>query len=141
MTCQEPIVGGNCKLYYNSGTVASPTWVEISEIGDLSVPDFANTLAEIKTRASQWDAALPARKKLAVEFSYLYKADTTIWQFLRDMYWNSEIHEFAVADGDIATDRHRGAAVRCLRGKLPHHAKPGRGVHGGHRPTGPCLHV
>jgi hypothetical protein len=47
--------------------------------------------------------ALPARKKLAVEFSYLYKADTTIWQFLRDMYWNSEIHEFAVADGDIAT--------------------------------------
>jgi hypothetical protein len=103
MTCQEPIVGGDCKLYYNSGTVATPVWAEIAEIGDLSVADFSNSVAEVKTRASEWDAGLPARKKVAVEFSYLYKADTTVWEYLRDMFLNRTIAEFAVADGAIAT--------------------------------------
>jgi hypothetical protein len=103
MACEEPIVGGNCKMYYNSATYSSPTWVEMTEVGDVSIPDLGSNLAEINTRSSKWTRNLAGQMKLAVEFTYLYKADTTVFDFLRALFFSQGTNEFAVMDGAIAT--------------------------------------
>ena len=103
MACNVPIVGGKCKLYYNTGTYAIPVWVEITECGDVSIPDLGSNLAEINTRGSKWIKNLPAQMVMAVEFTYLYRADPTVFDFLRTAFFDQTTHEFAVMDGDIAT--------------------------------------
>lgn len=119
MACNEPIVGGKCKLYYNTATYAAPAWVEIIECGDVSIADLGSNLAEISTRGSKWVKNLPAQMVMAVEFTYLYKADPPVFDFLRQAFFNQTSHEFAVMDGDIATVGSEGLRLPAVIENFP----------------------
>lgn len=103
-----PIIGLDCKLYYNSATYGTPTWVEVSEIGDLTLPDFTLSLAEIKTRSSVYVKHLAGLKTLSVEFDYLYGAASTVFNYLRTAFFDRTVEEFAIMDGPIATTGREG---------------------------------
>lgn len=103
MTAATPRTGADCKLYYNSATNASPTWVEVKECGDLSMPDFGINLAEVNIRDSAWEMSLIGRLKAAVEFGLLYNPSNAVWQAIKAAFLARTPMMFAVMDQAIAT--------------------------------------
>ena len=101
-------VGHEQKLYYNTGTNASPTWVLVKRAIDVSVP-FAKGRADVSRRESKWKKERGAQIELGLEFGYLYRTGTdTVWAALLDSALNGTPIEFAVMDGLIATSGSRG---------------------------------
>jgi hypothetical protein len=99
----KPKTGFDCKLFRNSGTYASPTWVEIKEVADIRVPIEWGS-AEVKTRSSKFKAFLKTMLEVGAEVDYLYKADATNWEFLRDAALSPDDEtDFWLADGAAAT--------------------------------------
>ena len=96
-------VGGDAKAFYNTGTYAVPVWVEIKAIGDVTIPDLNVSLAEIKVRMTKWNLNLPANFTAAVEFSYLWGADTAVFDYLRGAFFDRTITDIAIMDGAMVS--------------------------------------
>lgn len=95
--------GQNCKLYVNTGTHASPTWVELKRVIDVTHP-LTKDRRETSRRESGWKFERGALKGTELSFGYLYKAGSdTALAALRDSYLDGDQIEFAVMDGPIAT--------------------------------------
>jgi hypothetical protein len=103
------IVGFDCKLYYNTGTHASPTWVLIPRAINVSVPDFGCNQVATPSRGSNFEAFLNGLIRTGLNFTYAYKAGTdTVLTALLGMVTGRTAKEFAVMDGAIATTGSRG---------------------------------
>lgn len=101
-------VGHETKLYYNSGTNATPTWVLIKRGKDVSVP-FDKSRADVSRKESKWKKERGAQLELGLEFGYVYKAGTdTVWTALLDSALNGTALEFAIMDGLITASGARG---------------------------------
>lgn len=96
-------VGQDCKLYHNTGTNASPVWVLIPIVGDVTIPDFGAQAAEVNLRVSNWILNLPTKLKAAIEFMIANDIGGTVWTALRTAAHAKTIKQFAVASGAIAT--------------------------------------
>lgn len=94
-------IGADFKLYYNTGTDASPTWVLVEIVGDVTVPLSLST-AEIKLRASSWDLGLPARHSAGFEFFLANDIDGTEWEALRGYFFSKTVVQYASTNGAIA---------------------------------------
>ncbi len=117
---ESPLVGADCKLYRNTGTVASPTWTEIDEIGDLSLNGLGVNLAEIKRRANSWTKNLAALfSAISIEFTLMYGFDATTFDALRANFFAKTVEEWAVFDGPIATTDHQGLRVPVVLSEFP----------------------
>lgn len=114
-----PVIGHGCKLYYNSATNASPTWVEIDEIGDLDVSDMSWSEAELKLRLSIWVKSLPAMLSASIEFSLLYRGEATVFEALRTAWLAKTPYQYAVADGAIATAGTHALKIYCYIQAFP----------------------
>lgn len=115
----SPGVGHECKAYYNSATYATPTWVEIDEAIDVGIVEFSTTMIEIMTRKSQWAANRPGRTRLAVEASYLYRANSTVFNFLRAAKFANTAVDFSFMDGAIATAGSEGLRMWGYLAEFP----------------------
>lgn len=104
-----PYVGGlQAKLYYNTGTRASPVWVLITRAIDVSV-DISQTAVEVPSRASTWMAHLPGLKNATITFGYRVPGGTdTVFDFLLTCLTTPVMKEFAVMDQAIATTGAQG---------------------------------
>jgi len=100
------------KLYRNTGTVATPVWSEVDEVGDVSIADLAIGLAELKRRANNFTKNLASLvQSIAVEFRLHYGLDATNFDALRGNFFAQTIEEWAVMSGDITTTGEQG--LRC----------------------------
>jgi hypothetical protein len=95
-------VGVAERIYYNSATYNSPTWVAIAIAGDVSI-NLEKSMSEVKSRASSWATNLPALKSADLEFDVLGDKSNTAYDVLRDYFINDTLADFAVADQAIAT--------------------------------------
>lgn len=95
-------VGTDNKLYYNSATNASPTWVLICIVGDVNL-NLGGSNAEIKTRCSVWDMGLPARLTAELTYNLLGHIGNSVWEALRGYYFGRTSKQIAVANAAIAT--------------------------------------
>lgn len=94
-------IGLKSKLYRNTGTYASPTWDEVSNVKDLSLDLSANE-ADAGTRGNGgWAAVVATVKEAEVTFDMLWDPDDTDLQAFRDAYLNGSTIEVAVLDGVI----------------------------------------
>lgn len=96
-------LGLDCKLFRNSSTWASPTFVEIEDVKDVTITLEKNA-AEVTTRANNgWKATRAALKDATVEFDYIVNPDradsVTDFEFLRDAWLNDSNVELWAADG------------------------------------------
>jgi len=108
----EPKTGYHMKLYRNTGTFATPVWVEIAEIGDLSISDFTRALAELKRRGNQYTKNLASLfNSITVEFRLHFGLATTQWNALKTAFFAGTPVEFAIMSGAIATSGEEG--LRC----------------------------
>lgn len=94
--------GVSCKLYYNSGTHGSPTWVAVDDAKDVMV-NLGMGKAEVKRRGNGWVQTLPTLKTAPITFGMVREVANTPHNTLRDAYLNKTVMDFAVADGAIAT--------------------------------------
>jgi hypothetical protein len=104
----EAVVGKDCKLYYNTGTHATPTWVEIKDAQDVSLP-LEKGKAETSSRRSKWKYFGAGLIEAGIDFDYLHnKGADTVFDALLDSFVNSTVKEFAAMDQAIATSGAQG---------------------------------
>lgn len=96
-----PVVGKDCKLYYNSATNATPTWVEVKQAINVTV-NLGKGEADVSSRASGWKLAKGTLKELEVSFTYRHVAGAdTVFDALLAGYVGNTPKQFAVMDADI----------------------------------------
>lgn len=104
-----PTLGLDCKLYYNSGTHASPTWVLIGDAIDVSFEYGTNT-PEIKARSSINMATLAGLIKHGGTFTLLHTIGTnSVRAALLAIVSGRAPKELAFMDQAIATSGALGA--------------------------------
>lgn len=115
-----PKTGHQMKLYRNTATVASPTWQEIGDVGDVSIPDFARGLAELKRRGNNYTKNLASIfQTIACEYRLIYGLDSTVFDALRSAFLAGDIEQYAIMDGDIATSGSEGWTIPFIMENFP----------------------
>lgn len=110
---EAPVVGKDCKLYYNSGTHTSPTWVEVKKAINVSA-NLGKGEADVSSRATSWKLVKGALKELEISFTYRHKAGVdTVFDALLAAYMGDIAKEFAVMDSDITNAGAQGPRAFC----------------------------
>ncbi|MEO2031485.1 MAG: phage tail tube protein [Planctomycetaceae bacterium] len=101
-------LGMEAKLYRNTGTYASPTWVEMLNVKDVTLNLEADE-ADVTTRGNAgWRATIAALKDGSIEYEMVWDtADPDFTAIQQAFFGNTEI-EFAVMDGDITASGSQG---------------------------------
>ena len=100
--------GRKGKLYYNAGTHASPSWVEVKRAKDVSVPNDKDKV-EIDDRNSEEKKSVGGGRSKELSFGYTHQVGTdSVFSVLLDSYNNNTAVEFAVMDGAIGTAGSKG---------------------------------
>jgi len=108
-----PVVGKDCKLYYNSGTHATPTWNEITKAINVSA-NLGKGEADVSSRETSWKLSKGALKELEISFTYRHKAGTdTVFDVLLAAYLADTAIEFAVMDAAITEAGAQGPRAFC----------------------------
>lgn len=109
-----PYAGLDAKLYYNSATHATPTWVEVTRAIDVSA-NISQEAVQLPSRASRWNKALPGLKDAEISFGYrVAKGADTVLDALLTMIASQAIKEFAVMDAAIALVGAQGLRAFCM---------------------------
>lgn len=100
------------KLYINTATYASPTWSEISEARDLSMP-LALGEVDASDRGStfkKYDAGLI---DMSIEWEMTYRNGNANFAALQTHVLARTTVEIAIVDDDIATSGTEGFRIPC----------------------------
>lgn len=120
MPAKGPKTGHSMKLYRNTGTVAIPVWLEVDEIGDVSIPDLSRGFAELKRRASDFTKNLPSLiQSIGVEFRMHHGMDATNFDAIQANFFGGTAEEWAVMNGDIATSGNEGLRLPAFVESFP----------------------
>lgn len=111
--------GHDLKLYYNSATHASPTWVEISQTEDVDVDQLEWDSAELARRASRIMLELPTLLRVGITFKLWHKIAATVYDVLRAAFFARTVMEFYVANGAAATAGTEGLRIGCFFKQFP----------------------
>jgi len=104
----DGVLGKDCKVYRNTGSHASPVWVEMVRLKDVSVP-LGKGKAEQKSRASSWKYAKGTFKEMTLSAGYEYKPGTDAdFTALADSFMSGTPIELFISDGPAATAGSRG---------------------------------
>ncbi len=105
-------VGQTCKFYRNTGTFASPTWVEINNVQNLKIGS-SRTKAAAPTRASIYNKSLVGQLDLVISFQMPRDVSDTDFTTLRTAFLAGTTVGFAYAAGAIATPTTRYVKLEC----------------------------
>lgn len=101
----NPQAGHKFKFYRNTGSVASPTWGLMAEIGDLSIDSLVMGVAELKRRASMWTKALGTLIQLGtISFRMHFGLDATNFAGVRTDFLAGTPREYAILSGLVTYD-------------------------------------
>lgn len=115
-----PKTGHKMKAYRNSGTVDTPTWSLVAEVGDVSIPDLSLAIAELKRRGSNWTKGLPGIFNLvAVEFRLIHGLDKATFDAIRQDFFGQNTREWAICNGAIDLDGTQGLRLPVLVEQFP----------------------
>jgi hypothetical protein len=94
-------LGMDAKVYRNDGTWAVPTWVEITNVRDVTL-NLESGEADVTTRAnSGWRATAATLKEASVEFEMVWDTADAGFTAIKDAFFNGTNIDLAVMDGDI----------------------------------------
>lgn len=113
----DPIMGKECKAYYNTGTHAIPVWVLIPKVKDLSIANAASE-PDISVRGSKFKLSGQGLLDAGIEFGYLHVFGAeTVRDALAASYFSNTIRQYAFMDTAIATAGARGlrAGMVCTQ--------------------------
>jgi hypothetical protein len=106
------------KLYRNTGTYATPTWVEMTNVKDLTL-NLEAAEADVTTRGNAgWRATIAALKDGSIEFEMVWDPADAGFTAIQDAYFNNTTVEFAVMDGDVTSTGTQGLRATMSITKL-----------------------
>lgn len=101
-------LGMDAKLYRNTGDYATPVWVEVSNVKDVTL-NLEKGEADVTTRANQgWRATVGTLKDASIEFQMVWDTVDAGFDAIRQAFFNNTPLEFAVMDGDITDPASEG---------------------------------
>lgn len=114
MALQEaPVPGLDCKLYYNSATHASPTWVEITRAIDTNWSIDVDE-ADQSSRSSRFKKSNTAQVGIELSFTYRKKQGTdTVFAALQAAAIAGTAMEFWMADAASTETGAQGPRAYC----------------------------
>ena len=104
MSC---LTGFDGKMYYNSASYASPTWVEIKQVKDVTLTSSTDKI-EDSDRGSKFKKYCTGQIDLEVSANLTYRNNDTIGDAIRNAHINRTDLDIAVMDGDITTSGTEG---------------------------------
>ena len=108
------VLAEDAKLYYNTGTYASPTWSEISNVKDLTL-NLDKDETDVTTRASGgFKEFVDGLIDAGIEWGMLWDDNDTPFAAIRTAFFDKTAVEFLVLDGDVATSGNEGLRVTCM---------------------------
>ena len=111
-------LGMEAKLYRNTGTYATPTWVEMTNVKDLTL-NLEASEADVTTRGNAgWRATIAALKDGSIEFEMVWDPADAGFTAIQDAYFNNTTVEFAVMDGDVTSTGTQGLRATMSITKL-----------------------
>lgn len=116
----QPKTGQKMKAYRNTGTAAAPTWVEVSEIGDVSISDFKRILAQLKRRAKDFTKNLPAMlDSIGIDIRLLWGLGATNHTAIRTAFLAGTTEEWAIMSGTITDSGEQGLRLPIIIEDFP----------------------
>lgn len=109
------ITGIKAKLYYNSATFASPTWVEHTLIRDLT-RNFKPSLADVVTRASRAMKAVPTTYDMSITGTMLSDVDSTIYLAQRTAFLAGTPWDILCLSGSNSNNGEEGVRYEAVVG-------------------------
>ena len=107
-------LGMEAKLYRNTGTYAAPTWVELTNVKDVTL-NLEKGEADVTTRANAgWRATAATLKDASVEFEMVWDTTDAGFTAIKNAYFNNTTIELAVMDGAIATNGSQGLRATMM---------------------------
>ena len=101
-------LGMNGKLYRNTATYEAPTWVEITNVKDLTL-SLETGEADVTTRANNgWRASKATLKDGSVEFEMVWDTEDEGFAAVKSAFFGNTSIELAVMDGDMDTEEVQG---------------------------------
>jgi hypothetical protein len=111
MAIEQVPLGLDCRLYRNTGTYETPTWVLMTMIRDNTL-GLESSEADVTSRANAgWRATVPTLHEGSLEFEMLDKrtvSPTDDISVIQDAWLNRTPIEFAVMNGPINVVTSRG---------------------------------
>jgi hypothetical protein len=105
---EEFVLGMNCKLYRNTNTYASPTWVILGNVKDVNF-SLEKGEADVTTRANNgWRATAGTLKDGSIEFEMIWAPGDAGFTAIQTAFLNNTSIEFLVLDGPVATEGSQG---------------------------------
>lgn len=116
----QPKAGQKMKAYRNTGTAGSPTWVEVSEIGDLSISDMKRILAQIKRRAKDYTKNLPAMiDSIGIDLRLHWGLGATNLNAIRAAFLAGTTEEWSIMSGTITDVGEQGLRIPVIVEDFP----------------------
>ena len=101
-------VGYDARMYYNSGTLLSPNWLEIDTVRDVTLNETRNEIDDTSRTTRGWRSRLAGLAEWGADFEMVYNTESTAWQLIRASFADNTIIEVLILDGDITVDGHEG---------------------------------
>lgn len=96
------------KAYYNSGTEAVPTWVEIPMAQDATINAEASEIEATSRESGCFKLSASGLISVSADVSLLYQPGTTAFDYLRAAFLAKTTVSVALMDGAIATSASEG---------------------------------
>ena len=106
--------GLDAKLYYCvAGIGGSPTWVELSNVKNVTL-NLQKGEADVTTRANNgWKATAGTLKEGSIEFEMVWDTADSGFTAIKNAYFNNTIIGLGVMDGGIAVNGSQGLWADC----------------------------
>ena len=102
------VLGMDAKLYYNTGSYASPTWTLISNVRDLTL-NLERGDTDITTRGGGgWRQSVATLADGSIDFGMVWDNTDTVFTAIKNAFINNTVLEFLVLDGLVATTGSQG---------------------------------
>lgn len=113
MAAETAVLGLDCKLYRNTGTYGSPTWVLIENVKDVTL-SLTKSSADVTTRNNGgWRAEIGALKEGSIEFDSVWDTTDADFAVILAAWVANTTVEFLVLDGLLATAGSQGLRASC----------------------------
>ena len=107
------VLGLNAKLYRNTGTYASPTWVEMTNVKNVTL-NLESAEADVTTRANNgWRATVPTLKDASIEFEMVWDTEDAAFEAIQEAFLDSTPIEVLALDGPEGTAGSQGLRATC----------------------------
>lgn len=106
-------LGMEARLYRNTASYATPTWVEVTNVKDVTL-NLEKGEADVTTRANQgWRATVGTLKDASVEFQMVWDTDDAGFSEIQQAFFANTPIEFAIMSGDITDPESEGLRATC----------------------------